>query len=409
MRSSAVESRFGQRPWRLTYGRRPCSVGTKSIYRRAFTPPSLAGVRWRNRSSTTPPVLRWRITGYGLTGGRGNVVSRDVGLQHLSGGEPLDTHGQRGLHDLYPGGGYFARDAIIELRYYFLLEQTEQMLHVPLLGVGLGTRQGNRPAILPREPLGPPAIERAQLWNAVERRLHAAGTAGFERHARQVDPHVHTRDHALREMHFVILEERNSSLETGILRGRENPLQHALPRIVRGMRLAGEDDLDRAARVGQQSPQPLGVAEQQVGSLVGCKAPGESEGQHVGREERPGCRKLRRFFPVIPPTVTRFLADVMQQQVPQTLVRSPQPVIIQRSYGRGGPVGLRARFPICTEGCGEQLADRSRHPGAEVDAVRDVPDGDLFRGPVIPDPTPDAARFFLMPGRYAVHATRETQ
>src|SRR5216110_770869 len=127
-----------------------------------------------------PPVLRWRITGNGVAGGRGNVVSLDVGLQHLSGGEPLDTHGQRGLHDLYPGGGYFARHAIVELRYYFLLEQTEQMLHVPLLGVGLGTRQGNRPAILPREPLGPPAIERAQLWNAVERRLHAAGTAGMK-------------------------------------------------------------------------------------------------------------------------------------------------------------------------------------------------------------------------------------
>src|SRR5438034_10689653 len=89
-----------------------------------------------------PPVLRWWITGNGVPGGRGNVVSRDVGLQHLSGGEPLDTQGQRGLHDLYPGGGYSARDAIVELRYYLLLEQTEQMLHVPLLGVGLGTKIG---------------------------------------------------------------------------------------------------------------------------------------------------------------------------------------------------------------------------------------------------------------------------
>src|SRR5438034_9291363 len=98
------------------------------------------------------------------------------------------------------------------------------------------------------------------------------------------------------------------------------------------MRLARKDDLDRTAGIGEKSPQPFGIAKQQVGALVRGKAAGESERQDVGGEKGARSRQLRRVLPVIPPTVTRLLADIVEQQMTQPLVHRSE----ERRVGKEG-------------------------------------------------------------------------
>ena len=59
-------------------------------------------------------------------------------------------------------------------------------------------------------------------------------------------------------------------------------LDQGLPRLVLRMRLAGDDELHRALRIGQQTKQPLRVVQQQVRSLVGREAARKAQRQCVG-------------------------------------------------------------------------------------------------------------------------------
>ena len=61
-----------------------------------------------------------------------------------------------------------------------------------------------------------------------------------------------------------------------------NPfLDQRLPGFVRRMGLAGDDELHRALRIGQQAKQSLGIMQQQVRPLVGGEAPGKAERQGI--------------------------------------------------------------------------------------------------------------------------------
>ena len=65
-----------------------------------------------------------------------------------------------------------------------------------------------------------------------------------------------------------------------------NPLlDQGLSRLVRRMRLACDDQLHRALRVGQDAQQARGVMQQQVRAFVGGEAAGKPQRQRVGAEE----------------------------------------------------------------------------------------------------------------------------
>ena len=134
----------------------------------------------------------------------------------------------------------------------------------------------------------PPAVERAELGNAVERRLHPARARGLERNPRQVEPEVHALHQQVGEVHVVVFEEGDAALELGVPGELVDALQHFLAGVVGRMRLAREDDLHRPPRVDQQPAQPLEVAEDQIGALVGREPPGEPDGER--RRDRAACR-----------------------------------------------------------------------------------------------------------------------
>ena len=77
-------------------------------------------------------------------------------------------------------------------------------------------------------------------------------------------------------------------------------LDQGLTRPVRRMRLAGDDELHRALRIGEQAQQSLRIVQQQIGSLVGGEAARKTQRQGVGIEQlfrlvdRLGRRARRR-------------------------------------------------------------------------------------------------------------------
>src|SRR6266550_7351689 len=107
-------------------------------------------------------LLRWWIAGDRFSGSSGNVIARDVGLEHPARGEAFDPHRHRALHHSHPLRGMLAGHAIVVHRNYFVFEQAKEMLHVLFVLVPFARRERDRPSVLASVSLGPPAIQRPQ-------------------------------------------------------------------------------------------------------------------------------------------------------------------------------------------------------------------------------------------------------
>src|SRR4051812_42272991 len=91
-----------------------------------------SAVTWRTRVFNGPPSLRWWFAGAYFSGSRGNVILRDVRLEHPARGEALDGHCHRAFHHMYPLFGVLARDTVVVERYDLVFEDLEKLLHVLL-------------------------------------------------------------------------------------------------------------------------------------------------------------------------------------------------------------------------------------------------------------------------------------
>ena len=169
--------------------------------------------------------------------------------------------------------------------------------------------------------------------------LHPARAGRLERPARVVEPDVDTRHEVAGDPHVVVLEDEDAAPELLRARAAEDLLDDLLARPVGRVGLAGEDDLDRSLLVPEQPAQPLDVAEEQAGALVGREAAGEPDRQDV-RVERclEGIEDRRRL------AVT---GELVAQPAPrkdgelqlQALVRLPQ-LVVETSSRRSQNVPL---------------------------------------------------------------------
>ena len=96
-----------------------------------------------------------------------------------------------------------------------------------------------------------------------------------------------------RHLHVVVFHEDHVLPQVRIARKLHDLADEALARLVLGMRLAGDDDLHRHVLVQQDALQPLHVAEQQRGALVGGEAARETDGERVGVEHFAGAPHFR--------------------------------------------------------------------------------------------------------------------
>jgi len=172
----------------------------------------------------------------------------------------------------------------------------------------------------------------------------------FVRPPRRVQPDVAARDDRAGEGEVVVLEEDDAAGDGGVVRELDDPLHHVLARCVLRMRLARDDDLER------KREQPLEIGEDEAGALVRREAAREADGQPVGVEPgQPGEPRLERRVHV-------------PERVRVELVDGLPTAFVGRSLGPH-PDGA------------EQIVELGCEPGAEVDAVRDVPDLRLLARP----------------------------
>ena len=150
-------------------------------------------------------------------------------------------------------------------------------------------------------------------------------------------------------------------------------LDQGLPRLVRRMGLAGDDELHRALRIGQKTQQALRIVQQQVRSLVGREAARKTQCQRVGIEQmlRPVNRLGRRAGGGQLPG--QSFASVFNKRRAGGSAKLPEPGVgdaanvLLQGFRRPQPAVLAA-------GLRPKIVGRGRVPGRHVDAVGHVSD-----------------------------------
>src|SRR5512139_74682 len=97
----------------------------------------------------------------------------------------------------------------------------------------------------------PPAIENGEIQTPVQNDLLTAGAASLQWSSRVVQPHIHSLDEVAGDVIIVVFDENHSPPVGGVDAISRDPRQEQLALGVPGVRLAGEDNLDRSPRVYQ--------------------------------------------------------------------------------------------------------------------------------------------------------------
>jgi hypothetical protein len=165
------------------------------------------------------------------------------------------------------------------------------------LGVGrrFARRSGNCPSVRSVEALLPPSIDLAELRNSVQCGFHAARSRSFHWNDWKVEPEIHALHQQMPDVHVVVLEKRDASLELRISREMMYALKDFLAGFVFGVRLAGEYDLNRARGVHEDVSKPLDILEYEIRSLVCSESSCESDCECIGIEEQSCANELRRL------------------------------------------------------------------------------------------------------------------
>ena len=173
------------------------------------------------------------------------------------------------------------------------------------------------------------------------------------------------------------------------------------------MGLAGDDDLDGPVLGQQQGLQPLPVAEQQVGPLVGGEAAGEADGEHARVEGLVGPRHLGLAHALGPAGGLEAVADEPHQSLAVQAAHGPQLGVGDRLDGV--PAVGAGLLPVGPDASLEQVAHLAGDPGAAVHAVGDRRDGHLVDGEVGPHAREHLAADLAVQLGHAVGLTGEAQ
>ena len=128
----------------------------------------------------------------------------------------------------------------------------------------------------------PPAVQLREIDAAIDEHLHAARSARLPGSPWRVDPDIHPLHQVLGQQHVVVAQEDDVGADFRPADELYPFMDQGLSRPVLRMGLAGDDELHRALRIGQQTQQSLRIVQQQVRPLVGRKAPRKAQCQRVG-------------------------------------------------------------------------------------------------------------------------------
>ena len=147
------------------------------------------------------------------------------------------------------------------------LVERARIVPVTLVRIVVARRRRYRPAVGAVVGLGPPAVQDAAVDGAVDGRLHSRSAAGLHRMHRGVEPDVDAGRQQPPQPHVVAFDQQDLAEELRQVRHPVDFLHELLSRHVRGMRLAGEHEDDRAFVAVDDLFQPAEILEEQRRAL----------------------------------------------------------------------------------------------------------------------------------------------
>ena len=238
-------------------------------------------------------------------------------------------------------------------------EKTERFSLVASCVIGVVLDRRNVPTVLAIAPFVPPAVANAAIERAVERGLHAAGSAGLVRPERVVQPNIAAVVHDTRDGDVVVGQEHEAMTYVEFASEELYRADHFLTRLIGRVRLPGEDELHRLLWMQQETSQPLRLREQESGSLICGEPPREANREHLRVED----------------VVTQPRAHVGHQTGPACFACGPHDIVRYAMDPR--PRFVVGAIPDAMHFVTQQLVDFGRDPTVRMHAVGDVPDGDL--------------------------------
>ncbi|MGY4275905.1 hypothetical protein ACVILE_002085 [Streptomyces sp. M18.1] len=195
-----------------------------------------------------------------------------------------------------------------------------------------------------------------------------------------VQPDVAARVELLRHRHAVVRQEDDPVPHPRVVREPHQLLHQPLAAVVRGVRLARDDDLDGPLGVQQQVHQPVAVAQHQRQALVRGNAPREADGEHVGVEDAVDPAQLGGPGAALPPGDAQAFAHLLDQLLAQGAAQLPD--VLVGDVGDRVPAvraadGQRVLGPLHADLPGAEPEHLGRDPGRGVHAVGDGGDRHL--------------------------------
>ena len=335
----------------------------------------------------------------------------DVFLDHAASREARRHRAYGLLHQLDPAPRHVVRVARVIKRNDFFGEHAVEVLRVDRVVVldHLLALLTKRPAVAAAVAFVPPTIEHGEMRHAVQPRLLAARAACFHRRARRVEPHVDTGDHELGDVEVVVVDERDARPEPSVERLLVHLADEVFTRLVRGVGLTGEDDLQRTPGVLEHAEEPLDVMEDQRGPLVRREAPREADGERLGVEQRAGREQLCRFGEPADPAQAGAFADQPDEGALQLEMDAPE-LVVANAHQIFPERGLVvAREPVRTECPGEECGHPRRHPRRDVNAVRHRGDRHLIFAAIGKHAAPHPPRDLAVELAHRVAQSRRSQ
>ncbi len=230
----------------------------------------------------------------------------------------------------------------------------------------------NRPAVPAIVTLGPPAVQDAAIWLPVERCFLAAGTTGFVRTYRVVQPEIGSGNQVASHLDIIVFQENDLAPECIAAREPVNLLNEGFTRPVGRMGFSCKDNLHRTFRIVQDAPQVFGVAEDQRGALISGEAPCETNNEGVAIQHVFKLGHLDGTFAQAQVVTLQIATGIIDQRLlplqvclPQLLVRNLCDCIPEIGF-------IHVIFPVVTQVAFEERAHLGCNPGRCMDAIRDI-------------------------------------
>ena len=160
------------------------------------------------------------------------------------------------------------------------------------------------------------------------------------------------------------------------------------------MGLAGKQQLYRAVWIIEDTLQPLLVSEDQGAALVGGKAAGKPDGQHIRLQHILQAQPLQGADLIAQHLGLEALPEVVEQFLFDLPLGGPERLVRDSVHALPEHLFVEMIDPVFAEVLVVELAHLVDGPGEGMHPVGDMGDGDLVGGDGRPHITPELARHF---------------